>query len=526
MSKLRVAVLGEKPQGERWLRYLIESELFEIVAGVGRKEFKNAWWGEDAFEKILADNGIPVVTIDELKNIDYDIIWSLMYGFQIPKELLTKASYMGLNLHETPLPNYKGCNGVTLSILGGDKVYGTTFQRLDENIDEGDIFDQEIFEVSDTLTAKELYNFTQTISDKIFLRNLLHVSQKSLHKIKENPRSEFNARGSVLPMKILNLQAISNDFEKLHRYVRGFDFVPFEPAYFQYLGKKFYFIINNSQERKDHTQSVEVSIPFAKELEKIVADNFERDCFMIIDGEKEVLILSEKLYTQEYEIFKNKKYLREIDFFQNSKKRDADSREDILNGTIYVTDDYKEFGRDYFDNKELAIGYGGYAYDGRYAKVAKEMVDFYGLKRGDKVLEIGPAKGFLLVEFHKLGLDVYGYEKSEYARQEAYPDIKKKIMDARIENLAQFEDNSFDLILSKEVFPHIAEAHLQELLAELQRVGKKNSFFEIQVAASTRANEQMKKWDPTHKIVANEQYWNNFLIQNSYSGDVHYKHLF
>ncbi len=34
--KLKVAVLGEKPQGATWLKYLIDSDLFEIVAGVAR----------------------------------------------------------------------------------------------------------------------------------------------------------------------------------------------------------------------------------------------------------------------------------------------------------------------------------------------------------------------------------------------------------------------------------------------------------------------------------------------------------
>jgi len=526
VKKLRVVVLGEKPQGVRWLKYLISSNLFEIIAGAGRKNFNNSWWGKDEFETVLSENNIPIVNLIDLLDIQYDIVWSLMYGFKIPKEVLLKAKYTGLNLHETPLPLYKGCNGVTLSILNGDLTYGTTFQQLNEDIDEGDIYDQEIFDVSDKITAKELYNLTQNISDEVFLRNMANVSKKNLHKIKENPRTCFNSRGSILPLKIINFQDIGNNFDKLYKHVRGFDFVPFEPSYFQYLGKKFYFIINASQDRKDYTNDIELNVDFDKSIDEIIIDCFDKKCFNIKKDDKDILVLSEEFYEEEYDIFKNKKYLREIDFLKDSKKRSSKNRLELLSNKIQATNNYKVFGKDYFDNPDVLIGYGGYNYDGRYAKVAKEIVDFYGLKKGDKVLEIGPAKGYLLVEFYKLGLDVYGFEKSKYAMQKAHEDIKDKIIYADIENLKQFAKDNFDLVISKEVLPHIEKDNLKQLLKEIQRVGLGNYFMEIQVASSTETKDYMNKWDPTHQIVENEQFWNDFLIENNYSGDVHYKHLF
>src|SRR3546814_9791901 len=40
-------------------------------------------------------------------------------------------------------------------------------------------------------------------------------------------------------------------------------------------------------------------------------------------------------------------------------------------------------------------GYGGYRYDGRWVPVAHRLIDHYGLRPGDRVLDIGCAKGFL-----------------------------------------------------------------------------------------------------------------------------------
>ena len=39
-------------------------------------------------------------------------------------------------------------------------------------------------------------------------------------------------------------------------------------------------------------------------------------------------------------------------------------------------------------------GYGGYRYDGRWVPVAEDMVKHFDLKPGDRVLDVGCAKGF------------------------------------------------------------------------------------------------------------------------------------
>ena len=51
----------------------------------------------------------------------------------------------------------------------------------------------------------------------------------------------------------------------------------------------------------------------------------------------------------------------------------------------------KKWDFDYWDG-DRRICYGGYKYDGRWQKVAKAMADHYGLKEGDKVLDVGPGK--------------------------------------------------------------------------------------------------------------------------------------
>jgi methionyl-tRNA formyltransferase len=247
--KPRVIVLGEKPQGVSWLKMLIESDLFDIIGGVPRKGYKNAWWGSDEFELILKDQKISIFRRDDIKNLDYDIIWSLMYGYIIDPFLIKKARWFGLNLHESPLPRFRGCNGFSHSIIENDITYGTTFQILGKELDSGGIIDQEIFPIMVDETSKELYERTKAISNIVFKRNMERISQRNFSVRSINVENEeIRNRSSLSEMKDLSRYS-GNSFRNI---VRALDFIPFEPAYSWEGGKKFYYFINNSYNRLHH----------------------------------------------------------------------------------------------------------------------------------------------------------------------------------------------------------------------------------------------------------------------------------
>ena len=88
-----------------------------------------------------------------------------------------------------------------------------------------------------------------------------------------------------------------------------------------------------------------------------------------------------------------------------------------------------------------------------------------------------------------------------------------------------YNDNTFDLVLGKEVLPHIPEEGLPEAIRECMRVSRGGIFFEVQCGESELELEYMLRWDGTHKSVRPRQWWDALFQRLGYAGDVHYKVL-
>ena len=116
----------------------------------------------------------------------------------------------------------------------------------------------------------------------------------------------------------------------------------------------------------------------------------------------------------------------------------------------------KKWDFDYWDG-DRRINYGGYKYmEGRWEKVAKLMIDHYGLKAGDKILDIGCGKGFLLYDFTKIlpGIEIYGIDVSNYALENSKEEIKDKLIYGNA-TLLPYEDNYFDFVFSLNTFHNL-----------------------------------------------------------------------
>ena len=116
--------------------------------------------------------------------------------------------------------------------------------------------------------------------------------------------------------------------------------------------------------------------------------------------------------------------MAEIELLRSFPNRIATSRRAQVPRIPDVIAKSKEFGELYFDGPR-DYGYGGYRYDGRWVPVARDMIKHFGLKPGDRVLDVGCAKGFLVKDFMKAcpGLEAFGLDISEYALMNCEPEV-------------------------------------------------------------------------------------------------------
>lgn len=133
----------------------------------------------------------------------------------------------------------------------------------------------------------------------------------------------------------------------------------------------------------------------------------------------------------------------------------------------------RNFELEYWDG-ERRTGYGGYQYmPGRWEPVARELIRMYALKPGDKILDIGCGKGFLLYEMQKLmpGLEFVGIDRSLYALSHMHPNLKATTRYQYVQDGLSYRDKEFALVISLGTLHNLTLSELWRTLPEIQRVG-------------------------------------------------------
>jgi SAM-dependent methyltransferase len=180
----------------------------------------------------------------------------------------------------------------------------------------------------------------------------------------------------------------------------------------------------------------------------------------------------------------------------------------------------KKWGFDYWDG-DRRICYGGYRYmAGRWMPVAKAMIEHYDLKAGDKVLDIGCGKGFLLYEISLLvpGIEIFGIDISDYAITNCKEEIKDRLQVGN-SNQLPFPDNHFDLVYSITTLHNLPNYDLDKSLREMERVGKENKYLCVESYRNESEKANLLYWQVTCEAFCTPEEWEWWFRQTGYTGD-------
>lgn len=180
----------------------------------------------------------------------------------------------------------------------------------------------------------------------------------------------------------------------------------------------------------------------------------------------------------------------------------------------------KQWAFDYWDG-DRRINYGGYKYmPGRWAPVGQAMIDHYGIKPGDKILDVGCGKGFQLYELTQLcpGVEVYGVDVSPYAIDLAKEEIKDRVQVANATALP-FPDNYFDFVFTLNTLHNLHNYDLDKALREIERVGKKNKYICVESYRNEVEKANLLYWQVTCEAFCTPEEWDWWFKQTGYTGD-------
>jgi ubiquinone/menaquinone biosynthesis C-methylase UbiE len=182
----------------------------------------------------------------------------------------------------------------------------------------------------------------------------------------------------------------------------------------------------------------------------------------------------------------------------------------------------REFGELYFDGPR-SYGYGGYRYDGRWIPVAEDIVAHFGLRAGDRILDVGCAKGFLVKDLMKAcpGLEAFGLDISEYALKHCEPEVVGRLHLGNATALP-FPDGSFKAVISLNTLHNLDRHDVITALREIERLAPGHGFVQVDSYRTVEEKNLFEEWVLTANFHDFPEGWVQVFKEAGYTGDYYW----
>lgn len=244
--KKRIVILGSRDLCVNITEWIIQLEEVEIIGAIAPPF--NGWWN-DSFRKTIEKNNIPEISIDDLKGLSVDIVFTINYWKKIPFEIINIIPLGIVNIHHSYLLRYKGRYTSSWAIINARKdnywKHGTTLHYIDDKLDEGKIIDSRCVSIEEDDTAETIFQKVEYLALNMFKENFHRILDGVTTFIPPSKDSYFF---NIDSNKDLSVE-YGIPIEELYDYVRAWSFKDRPKPYFLYKGKKIYLSLNEKLEK-------------------------------------------------------------------------------------------------------------------------------------------------------------------------------------------------------------------------------------------------------------------------------------
>lgn len=166
--------------------------------------------------------------IQKLKDLKPDFIIVVAFGQILPKEVLDIPKYGCINLHGSLLPMYRGAAPIQWAVIKGEKVSGNTTMLMDVGLDTGDMLLKDEVEITDNMTAGELFDILKVRGADILVQSIEGIVNGSITPEKQGTETFY---AKPLDKNIASIDWNKSSIE-VHNLVRGLN--PWPIAYTSY----------------------------------------------------------------------------------------------------------------------------------------------------------------------------------------------------------------------------------------------------------------------------------------------------
>jgi ubiquinone/menaquinone biosynthesis C-methylase UbiE len=214
--------------------------------------------------------------------------------------------------------------------------------------------------------------------------------------------------------------------------------------------------------------------------------------------------------------------MREVNLLAKLPKPRRDIRARGTAKSPAVVEVSRQYGELYFDGPR-DYGYGGYRYDGRWLPVAQDLVAHFGLGPGDRVLDVGCAKGFLVKDLMAAcpGLEAFGVDVSRYALMHCEPEVVGRLHLGSAVSLP-FPDDSFQAVLSINTIHNLDRDECRRAVQEIQRLAPGRGFIQVDSYHTPEQREVFESWVLTAKFHDYPKGWLALFAEAGYTGDYYW----